>query len=979
MSSQNREGMAAASEADYRTVYEDQLTHSPFFLFHLRRALGAASGGALALAQNQDYLNVLAEREVLLQQIHRLQLIYADLMRTMMVGFNKSTQDFIDVQEVTRLYHPNAPRVRQTSLSPGGVPLAFTHGRPKTSSLQDAQATAAAARASATASATATTTATTASPWGTSGSSSAAMEAWQNEEFPPSVRYTQPTGWCASENVTAVSMPDFQLPDPKEYPLPSTLRLILYLVTHKLYATLWPRISCVENLALEPFETAVAVLNLQALVEILDTMLMLPHADKEQCAAFISLHIPTCQDFKDRLTKLLTSPAPSSRTPPCPRARREEKLNGGNPEERTRQLTKMHVRRNWYGKKVGVMTTSVSADVEAGLRDRRAAKLYSPIYNGLTAGLSFVFIGSGIQTILMEWTLDGNFMRFVLFAITPLLWCVSLFFALQLIQNVTMCIDPVVHFHENSKYYSGIKPRANKVVDQNLPHITIQMPVYKESLQTVLAPSIESIKKAMQTYARHGSTSTIFINDDGLRLVLSLPARPRRAARLLRKPQHRKVSNMNYGLEFSLKAERHLEVLVVSAGLGNPSTTPTLAELGAGMPSPGLGNGGRRGFGHQLGMPHRMSLVSGFGDTRSYTGSGQYGMQYQNREGDDVGVIGNGWGEGGVGEDLEERALNLAIEEMYEESGRNSVLGGRTANRHGWALAILQHKSDVMQVAHHYFENGISYFTRRINRCISMACANGEDAAFIDPADGKEKIWSETNVSEDFDMALRLLLRGYIIRWATYSKGGFKEGVSLTVGDELIAGINTPTGAVPVVQDCAHALQDLHDGLHVLVLHCDVLKEGEIYINLPTKGGPQVGPVATMRNPAYGTRTLPELKHLTNCIGEDVFLRLLVLTAKQIVWGAGTSTAINSSQSSTQRSSQNPARFPPSLPKRVTRSKTIAIGGRTPTIQTFVRLRGNSLLGALSNKWIALVVLPLRSRTILCDILKTGGNLVILR
>ena len=59
-----------------------------------------------------------------------------------------------------------------------------------------------------------------------------------------------------------------------------------------------------------------------------------------------------------------------------------------------------------------------------------------------------------------------------------------------------------------------------------------------------------------------------------------------------------------------------------------------------------------------------------------------------------------------------------------------------------------------------------------------------QDAAFID-RDGKEKIWSETHVSEDFDMALRLQMRGYIIRWATYSKGGFKEGVSLTVDDEL--------------------------------------------------------------------------------------------------------------------------------------------------------------------------------------------------
>lgn len=77
-----------------------------------------------------------------------------------------------------------------------------------------------------------------------------------------------------------------------------------------------------------------------------------------------------------------------------------------------------------------------------------------------------------------------------------------------------------------------------------------------------------------------------------------------------------------------------------------------------------------------------------------------------------------------------------------------------------------------MQVANHFFENGIAYFTRRINKCISLACANGDvapfvghnaflrwsaiqEAAFLDE-DGVRKIWSESNVSEDFDMALRL-------------------------------------------------------------------------------------------------------------------------------------------------------------------------------------------------------------------------------
>jgi len=60
-----------------------------------------------------------------------------------------------------------------------------------------------------------------------------------------------------------------------------------------------------------------------------------------------------------------------------------------------------------------------------------------------------------------------------------------------------------------------------------------------------------------------------------------------------------------------------------------------------------------------------------------------------------------------------------------------------------------------------------------------------QDSTFTDPVDQKEKIWSEHNVSEDFDMAMRLQERGYIIRWSTYSQGGFKEGVSLTADDEL--------------------------------------------------------------------------------------------------------------------------------------------------------------------------------------------------
>lgn len=47
------------------------------------------------------------------------------------------------------------------------------------------------------------------------------------------------------------------------------------------------------------------------------------------------------------------------------------------------------------------------------------------------------------------------------------------------------------------------------------------------------------------------------------------------------------------------------------------------------------------------------------------------------------------------------------------------------------------------------------------------------------------KYWSDSHVSEDFDQALRLQIAGFIIRLASYHHGGFKEGVSLTVFDEL--------------------------------------------------------------------------------------------------------------------------------------------------------------------------------------------------
>ena len=117
-------------------------------------------------------------------------------------------------------------------------------------------------------------------------------------------------------------------------------------------------------------------------------------------------------------------------------------------------------------------------------------------------------------------------------------------------------------------------------------------------------------------------------------------------------------------------------------------------------------------------------------------------------------------------------------------------------------VALLQHASGIMQVVNNVFENGITYFTQLVYNSIQFAVGSGDCAPFVghntfirwkaiqsvswnDPETGKTLFWSESHVSEDFDISLRLQMAGFTVRLGTYHNGGFEEGVSLTVYDEL--------------------------------------------------------------------------------------------------------------------------------------------------------------------------------------------------
>jgi hypothetical protein len=87
------------------------------------------------------------------------------------------------------------------------------------------------------------------------------------------------------------------------------------------------------------------------------------------------------------------------------------------------------------------------------------------------------------------------------------------------------------------------------------------------------------------------------------------------------------------------------------------------------------------------------------------------------------------------------------------------------------------------QVAHDYFENAMAFFTRTIYYAIMVSVSGGDisplvghnaflrwsavkECAFVDTMDGnKTKYWSDSNVSEDFNIAMRFQVT-FFMGWA---------------------------------------------------------------------------------------------------------------------------------------------------------------------------------------------------------------------
>ncbi|GAA5859429.1 hypothetical protein JCM8547_006817, partial [Rhodosporidiobolus lusitaniae] len=401
-----------------------------------------------------------------------------------------------------------------------------------------------------------------------------------------------------------------------------------------------------------------------------------------------------------------------------------------------------------------------SHDVETGevQIDERRLPLNHSIYTGLGTALNFVLCGLLARSLLTEAFWDKQYINLAILAVIPFLFCICMFFTENIISIVTQLLAPVGVLGRNSLYYSAVPPARN--YPGQLPHVTIMMPVYKEELEEVLAPTIESVSDAIRTYELQGGTASIVVCEDGMQLVDAAEVEKRKeyydkwhCAFVARPKENRagrfkKSSNMNTTLALSLRIEDIMD-----------ERRPTdLDDLAA---------------------------WTSADEDRLYEAALATAL-------DEGGNI--LWANGNIriGE-------YILIIDSDTRVPRDCLLDGACEMAACPEVGVIQHASGTFLAGAGYFENFIAFFTTSVNHAISYCTANGATAPFVGHnaflrwsalqhqalTNPEGKVWSEEHVSEDFVMTLCLNRAGYITRWATYSNNEFKEGVSLTCDDEL--------------------------------------------------------------------------------------------------------------------------------------------------------------------------------------------------
>ena len=288
-------------------------------------------------------------------------------------------------------------------------------------------------------------------------------------------------------------------------------------------------------------------------------------------------------------------------------------------------------------------------------------------------------------------------------------------------QSVAGCISqligPTSQMRMNTKYYSG---QRSKPISRNLfPHLTVQCPVYKESLRETIKPTIESVKDAIRTYEMQGGTANIFVNDDGMQVI------PKEEAELRRQYyEEQRVGWVSRPKGWSPPKATGMSKFVPCAGGRKQSQESEKGEqhfIRAGK------------FKKASNMNYAMAVSVRIEDKLTEV------------------VRHPEWTQGD-----EDREYKRCLAEIIDEDeGRTKAEGNVRIGEYillidsdtrvpsdcfldavselerSPEVAIIQYSSGVTNVSDSFFENGITFFTNLIYTAIKYAVANGDVAPFV--------------------------------------------------------------------------------------------------------------------------------------------------------------------------------------------------------------------------------------------------------
>jgi len=309
----------------------------------------------------------------------------------------------------------------------------------------------------------------------------------------------------------------------------------------------------------------------------------------------------------------------------------------------------------------------------------------------------------------------------------------------------------------NDKYYSGLEIPDFFIESRSYPHITLQCPVFKESLEHTIRPTLlHCVREAMRYHEETGAHCNIIVCDDGYNCIpederearfrfyeehgIAFTARPH-PSKLKRHGRFKKAGNLNFSQNFS-----------------NAAKFADMAE----SEEDRLANERRRDKWIAL--------------DAKYYGDIEYG-DYIFLIDSDTRMPNHPPTENGCMKRLAKEMMFDGQQVMFIQCHTGPYLSTKSEAE----KSIFHHTCGIYTAITLGTSMRLSAPLIGHNAFLNRKAM--EQVAMVDSRTKYRYYWAEDRISEDFDLMMRAYERGYIGRFATHT-GTFLEGVSFTYMSE---------------------------------------------------------------------------------------------------------------------------------------------------------------------------------------------------